>query len=276
MESCGLIFGIFSLIKGVKLPRKKKVFFPSKYCLTSRVFLVSVLLSPCFVSRMQGFWLLKTTTHSSQFRCWCWSQQRNRHKPARFFFLNIIFFQSRIVTCPYIKEGDEIKVNHQSSWKIMKRVTCESYNIIYILDCEKCGKKYIGSTTRQLKHRVAEHKGYISNQVTSRATGAHWNLPGHSLALKVTVLEQSKSRDEEYIREREKYFIRKFDTFNDGINREWWGKGRLLSWIVKARCDETLFLNIMPYIWLKTMGKILAQLIRPYRGHLFMLEGTIR
>ena len=104
----------------------------------------------------------------------------------------------------------------------MKRVTCESYNIIYILDCEKCGKKYIGFTTRQLKHRVAEHKGYISNQVTSRATGAHWNLPGHSLAnLKVTVLEQSKSRDEEYIREREKYFIRKFDTFNDGINREW-------------------------------------------------------
>ena len=75
-------------------------------------------------------------------------------------------------TCPYIKEGDEIKVNHQSSWKIMKRVTCESYNIIYILDCENCGKKYIGSTTRQLKHRVAEHKGYISNQVTSRA---HWS-----------------------------------------------------------------------------------------------------
>ena len=80
-------------------------------------------------------------------------------------------------------------------------------------------KKYIGSTTRQLKHRVAEHKGYILNQVTSRATGAHWNLPGNSLAnLNVTVLEPSRSRDEEYIREREKYFIRKFDTFNDGIN----------------------------------------------------------
>ena len=148
-------------------------------------------------------------------------------------------------TCPYIKEGDEIKVDHQSSWKIMKRVTCESYNIIYILDCEKCGKKYIGSTIRQLKHRVSEHKGYILNQVTSRATGAHWNLPGHSLAnLKVTVLEQSRSRDEEYIREREKYFIRKFDTFNDGINREWWGKGRFLSWPL----SETLLINRYSYL----------------------------
>ena len=46
-------------------------------------------------------------------------------------------------TCPYIKEGDEIKVTHQSSWKILKRVTCESYNIIYILDCEKCGKSIL-------------------------------------------------------------------------------------------------------------------------------------
>ena len=97
-----------------------------------------------------------------------------------------------------------------------------SYNVIYMLDCEKCGQKYISSTIRQLKHRVADHRGYISNQVTSRATGAHWNLPGHSLAhMKVTILEQSKSRDEDYLRERDKYFIRKFDTMNSGINREW-------------------------------------------------------
>ena len=125
-------------------------------------------------------------------------------------------------TCPYIKEGDQIKIDHKSSWKIMKIITCESYNLVYMLQCQKFEKNYIGSTIRQLKHRVAEHRGYISNQVTSRATGAHWNLPGHSLAhLKITVLEQSRSRDEEYIREREKYFIRKFDTFNNGINQEW-------------------------------------------------------
>ena len=125
-------------------------------------------------------------------------------------------------TCPYIKEGDQIKIDHKSSWKIMKRITCESYNLVHMLQCQKFGNNYIGSTIRQLKHRVAEHRGYIYNQVTSRATGAHWNLPGHSLAhLKITVLEQSRSRDEEYIREREKYFIRKFDTFNNGINQEW-------------------------------------------------------
>ena len=68
----------------------------------------------------------------------------------------------------------------------------------------------------------------------SRPQGVH-NQPGyqqsnrgsleparHSLAhLKVIILEQIRKSDEEYCREREKYFIRKFDTHNNGINREW-------------------------------------------------------
>ena len=63
--------------------------------------------------------------------------------------------------------------------------------------------------------------GYISSQVESRARGAHFNLPGHSLAdLSVTILEQTKS-DKEYRRGREKYFVRKFDTVNNSINKEW-------------------------------------------------------
>ena len=125
-------------------------------------------------------------------------------------------------SCPFIKEAKNIKIDKFSNWNINKKFTCESYNVVYLLECQKCGHKYIGSTKRKLKHRLAEHKGYIYNQVTNRATGAHWNLPGHSLAhLKVIILEQSKYKDEEYIREREKYFIRKFDTFNRGINREW-------------------------------------------------------
>ena len=103
-----------------------------------------------------------------------------------------------------------------------KKFNCESFNIIYLIQCKKCDQKYIGTTGRQLKHRLADHRGYIFNQVISRATGAHFNLPGHSLAqLQVTILEQTKYNDEEYRKEREKYFIRKFDTYNDGINLEW-------------------------------------------------------
>ena len=124
--------------------------------------------------------------------------------------------------CPYILEGKCMKIDGKNTWKIERRLNCKSFNIIYLLECQKCKQKYIGTTGRPLKLRLADHRGYISNQVTSKATGHHWNLPGHSLAdLKVTILEQCKSSAEDYRKEREKFFIRRFDTKNNGINREW-------------------------------------------------------
>ena len=76
-------------------------------------------------------------------------------------------------TCSFVKEVKDVVTNQNQKWILSSRLTCESYNIVYLLKCEKCGEKYIGSTVRQLKHRLADHKGYITNQVTNRATGAH-------------------------------------------------------------------------------------------------------
>ena len=119
--------------------------------------------------------------------------------------------------------GREVKIDGENTWSINRKVNCETYNCIYMIQCKKsrCEEKYIGHTKRIIEFRIADHRGYITNQVISRATGAHFNLPGHSLAdLKFTILEQVRYNDEEYRREREKYFINKFDTFYHGINRE--------------------------------------------------------
>ena len=49
----------------------------------------------------------------------------------------------------------------------------------------------IGQTGRILTNRILEHRGYISKDDTSKATGDHFNLPGHSLSdFTVTILEQ--------------------------------------------------------------------------------------
>ena len=72
-----------------------------------------------------------------------------------------------------------------------------------------------------LKFRLADHRGYVSNGDISKSTGAHFNLPGHSLAdLRVTVIEQTRGKNTEYRKEREHYAIRKFDTFYHGMNRQ--------------------------------------------------------
>ena len=85
----------------------------------------------------------------------------------------------------------------------------------------KVAKHWRSMKTQDRYHRITDHRGYIAHQVTSRATGHHWSLPGHSLAdLKVTILEQSKSKDEDYRKERETFFIRKLNTLRELV-RKW-------------------------------------------------------
>ena len=81
---------------------------------------------------------------------------------------------------------------------------------------------YIGETKRILKFRIDDHRGYVNNR-NDTATGSHFTQPGHSLAnLQVTAIEQiKKTNDNEYRKEREEYFIRKFNTVNKGINRKY-------------------------------------------------------
>ena len=74
--------------------------------------------------------------------------------------------------------------------------------------------KYVGETKIILKYRFAEHRGYVNNSDESQATGEHFNSPGHSLSdMTITILEKVKLNDALYRKEREKYFIRKSNTF---------------------------------------------------------------
>ena len=63
--------------------------------------------------------------------------------------------------------------------------------------------RYIGETKRTLKDRLADHQGYIVNTDTTKATGAHFNLPGHNLSnLKISILEKVKKNCDTYRKER--------------------------------------------------------------------------
>ena len=130
--------------------------------------------------------------------------------------------------CPYIEEGPTIKGN-SFTWRINTRVSCQSNNLVYMIICtnQSCQNKnkhqlkYIGETERKLKDRICEHIGYINTKKKDKATGNHFNLPGHSLSdMRVTVLETVHKSDQEYRKERETYLIRKFNTFHQGLNKK--------------------------------------------------------
>ena len=124
-------------------------------------------------------------------------------------------------SCPFIKEAKEIK-HKKGTWKIIKEVNCESINCVYLIECQKenCKQKYIGETKRSIRTRIMEHIGYINN-FKHRATGDHFNLPGHGVKdMKYTVLEKVKYLDTAYRKEREKDLIRLFNVYHNAINRE--------------------------------------------------------
>ena len=60
------------------------------------------------------------------------------------------------------------------------------------LDCkDNCNQGYIGETKRTLRPRLAEHRGYVTKKHIDKATGEHFNLPGHTVAnMKISVIEQ--------------------------------------------------------------------------------------
>ena len=71
------------------------------------------------------------------------------------------------------------------------------------------------------RERIYQHEGYVRNNNKTRATGTHFNLPRHSMRnMKFTIMEQVRSNDPLYAKEREKLLIRKFNTFYCGINKE--------------------------------------------------------
>ena len=79
---------------------------------------------------------------------------------------------------------------------------------------------YIGETERTMSSRFKDHKGYVQNKQLNQPTGEHFNSKGHKLSdMSIFILEQIPSTDRLYRKERERYLIRKFDTYNDGLNK---------------------------------------------------------
>ena len=91
-------------------------------------------------------------------------------------------------------------------------------NTVYLIQCEKerCQQKYIGYTHQEFRERMCQHLGYVRNKLLNKATGQHFNLPGHSKNdMKFTILEKVKSNDPLLRKRKRKLHIRKNYTFHE-------------------------------------------------------------
>ena len=128
--------------------------------------------------------------------------------------------------CPYVKEQKTVHATHTNhKVHLNKHYNCTTSNIVYIIQCkkDKCKDQYIGQTQNSLSSRFLDHLGYCRREEISKATGAHFNKPGHSMAdMTISVLEQVSEKDTFYRECRESKHIQDFDLLYNGINRKRW------------------------------------------------------
>ena len=124
--------------------------------------------------------------------------------------------------CPFIKEGKTSRsTGSKYTVDINTQVNCQTKNLIYCITCEKCKIQYIGESERTLQDRFSEHRGYVLNEKLNTATGQHFNQRGHKISdMKVNIVEKIFSQDIAVRKEREKFYIMKFNTKYKGLNRQ--------------------------------------------------------
>ena len=123
--------------------------------------------------------------------------------------------------CPWVIETKKMKAKGSIYMHEIKTpINCQTSNLIYCILCLKCGQQYIGETEKTLQERFSQHKGYVTSENLSQATGYHFNQPGHSINhMAVVAITKVHQRGPAYRKELEKDTIRMFNCFHKGINK---------------------------------------------------------
>ena len=131
--------------------------------------------------------------------------------------------------CPYTLPNAKSITGLASKYchNINEPLSCTSSNIIYYWRCTKPNCKlypeceYTGKSIRKFSTRMSEHRDYVKSEKISEPSGEHFNLIGHDVShLKGMAIEKVYSTDPFVLEAREKMYIKKFDTFRKGLNRE--------------------------------------------------------
>ena len=77
------------------------------------------------------------------------------------------------------KTGTIISHTLQRSFNTKTQVCCQSSNLVYCLQCNICGKQYVGETKRTFHERIREHFRNIRKGLPKEPLGRHFNDADH-------------------------------------------------------------------------------------------------
>ena len=119
-------------------------------------------------------------------------------------------------TCSIITTSDTFTSNTtKKTYKIKGSYNCKTSNMIYLIQCTKCGMQYVGETGQCLHQRMNNHRADVtSKQLEGKPVGRH-DKPQHSVEdMKVTIIDYLGLKDDLSRKCRESEWIRKLVTFD--------------------------------------------------------------
>lgn len=157
---------------------------------------------------------------------------------------------TRCQTCQHVPLTKRFVSNYtRRSYIIKDTLDCKSHNIIYLINCKKCKKQYVGETGRQLSERLANHKSNIKLK-RNTPVASHFNENGHTIQdLSITPIEQIKQPKNQTLRwQRELGWIEELMTYNPfGLNQQRREQSTSMEWWMNWRlCQHTL--TGLPYL----------------------------
>ena len=107
--------------------------------------------------------------------------------------------------------------------QIKSHITCETSNVIYMIQCTKCNLQYIGETKRRLKERFNEHRRPIINTSSYNPTAVsrHFITGNHTVNHMLLIpLEKLFTNRDSVRKAREAFLIHRGNTLEPaGLNR---------------------------------------------------------
>ena len=128
--------------------------------------------------------------------------------------------------CPFIDDGRNQYSFYSTgqTFEIKSHITCETSNVIYMIQCTKCNLQYIGETKRRLKDRFNEHRRPIIKpfcSYTPTAVSRHFLTSGQAEDHMILIpLEHLHTNRDSIRKAREAFLIHRGKTLEPGgLNR---------------------------------------------------------
>ena len=107
-------------------------------------------------------------------------------------------------------------------YQVKATANCKTSNVVYLIECKKCRKQYVGETENALHVRMNGHRSDIKHRRLEKPVAKHFNSTGHSLEdLSIYVIEKIHREEANFRKAKESHWIQTLRTLApEGLNLE--------------------------------------------------------